>query len=268
MRLILIAPYQNPAVNWGFILRELVDKMKKKGALEGVEVDIDEGYFIDSPSEKRDEEFLANISVGIINKVKEYSEMDKYDAIVLTGAIDPGFVGARVVSKIPISGALHSAVHVASLIGRRFSEIHTVPSSSLMIRRYAEIYGFSHKLASVRMCGHTSTEIYGLIDKYKDNKEERFKDPELKKIIDDITAQSIAAIEKDRSDSLILGCEPLQLLADPVRQRLDEAGYNEIPIICELPAGVEMARVMVNMRLIQVPRAYPGAALKAKPEYW
>ena len=211
---------------------------------------------------------MANISVGVIKKVKEYSEMDKYDAIVLTGSIDPGFVGARVVSKIPVSGALHSTMHVASLVGRRFSEIHTVPSSSLMVRRYAEIYGFSHKLVSVRMCGHTTTEMYKLIMKYKDNKEGRFKDPELEKIVDDVTDQGIAAVEKDRADSLILGCEPLQLFEEPVRQRLNEAGYDEIPIICELPAGVEMAKAMVNMKLVQVPRAYPSAALKVGPEYW
>ena len=128
MKLILIPPYQNPMVNWGFILREFVAKLEKKGQLEGFEVDVDEGYFIESTSEKRDEEVLALISIGIIKKVKEYSEMGKYDAIVLTGAIDPGFVAARLISKIPVTGAVHSGLHVASLIGERCSHIHTVTS--------------------------------------------------------------------------------------------------------------------------------------------
>ena len=55
MKLIAIPPYQNPVINWGFILSELVGDYDKKGQLEGVEVDVDEGYFKDSPSEKRDE---------------------------------------------------------------------------------------------------------------------------------------------------------------------------------------------------------------------
>jgi len=38
MRLVLIAPYQNPSVNWGWILHEVVDDYRKKGQLEGVEV--------------------------------------------------------------------------------------------------------------------------------------------------------------------------------------------------------------------------------------
>ena len=44
MRLIVVPPYQNPIMNWGFVLRELVAKLEKKGQLNGVEVDIDEGY--------------------------------------------------------------------------------------------------------------------------------------------------------------------------------------------------------------------------------
>jgi len=101
-----------------------------------------------------------------------------------------------------------------------------------------------------------------------EKKEERIKLLGLKKIIDDITTQCIAAIEKDRADSLILSCEPVQTFEDDVRQRLDEAGYQEIPIITMLSAGVEMAKAMVNMKLLQTARAYPSATLKAKPEYW
>ena len=43
MKLILIAPYQNPAVNWGFILHEMVDKMEEKGALKGVRLTLTKG---------------------------------------------------------------------------------------------------------------------------------------------------------------------------------------------------------------------------------
>jgi allantoin racemase len=266
MRLILIPPYLNPIINWDFVLRELVADLEKKGALKGVEIDIDEGYLIDNATEKRDEEVLALISVGVVKKVREYAETDKYDAIVLTGAIEPGFAASRVASKIPVTGAVHSAVHVASLIGDRFSVIHTVASSSRIIRQCAERYGLNHKLASVRFCGNSSTYMYGFLSKYQ--KEERTKVPEVRKIVDDIMDQCIAAIEKDRADSLIIGCEPLMTFKDDVRQRLDDGGYSEIPIISELAAGVEMAKAMVNMKLTQAPRAYPSADLEAKPEYW
>ena len=89
----------------------------------------------------------------------------------------------------------------------------------------------------------------------------------MKKLIDDIVEYCIKAVEEDRSDSLILGCTPLQCFEDEVRERLDESGYNEIQLICEFSAAVEMAKAMVNLKLVQAPRAYPSVFLKAKPEF-
>jgi len=48
MRFAIIPPYQNPAVNWGFVLHDLVADLRKKGALEGIKVDVDEGYLVES----------------------------------------------------------------------------------------------------------------------------------------------------------------------------------------------------------------------------
>jgi len=269
MRLVAIPPYRNPAVNWGWVLRHLVDDYRKTGALNGIEVDVDDGYLVDSTSETRDEEILAIINVGIINKVKEYGAAGKYDGIVLTGGIDPGFIAARVVlqDKLPVTGAIHAALHVASLVGERTSEIHTVPSSSLIVRHLAERYGFGDKLVAVRIPWHTSTEAYRILEKYQSSWAERLNDPALGKIMDDMAKECIAAIEENRADSLIFACEHLQACADGVRQRLDKAGYHEIPIIRALPAGIEMAAAMANMKLLQAARAYPGHHLKAAPKY-
>ena len=269
MKLVVIPPFKGKGVNYTpikghFMVRELIANMEKKGQLEGVEIDIDAGY-TKSTGESRDEEVLANITVGFLQKVKEYSEMGKYDAIVAQGSIEPGFFAGRMISKIPIAFALHSAVHIASLIGDRFSIIELTDPMARIIRHHVENYGLSHKLVSVRTIGRSSTYMGRFISKYK--KEERIKVPELRKAIDDTVAQCIMAIEKDRADSLILGCPPLQYLEGELRQGLDDTGYSEIQLICELSAAVEMAKSMVNMKLIQAPRAYPSDNLKAKPEF-
>jgi len=269
MKLIVIPPYRNvknfDPKEGQFLARELVDNMKKKGQLEGVELDIDDAYPTEHTAQNRDEEVLANIAVGVIKKVREYSEMGKYDAIVTYGSIEPGFFAARLVSKIPIACAVHSSVHVASLIGDRFTIIDATDPQAQIIRHYVQLYGLSHKLASVRYVSYSSTTMMGFVRTYK--KEERVKVPEVKKFVDDITAQCIKAIEADRVDSIIIGCIPLQCFEDEVRQELDKAGYEEIQLICEFSAAVEMAKSMVNMKLIQSPRAYPSDSLKAKPEF-
>lgn len=268
MKLIDIPPYRS--VNYTperghYLVAEIIENMRKKGQLEGVEIDIDDGYPTDHTAETRDEEILANITPGFLKRVREVSEMGKYDAIVTSGSIEPGFFAGRMISKIPIAFCVHSAVHVASLIGERVSIIELTDPMAPIIRHYVQLYGFGDKLASVRTISRSSKYMMGFILKYK--KEERMKVPEVQKFMNDIVSHCIKAIEKDRVDSLILGCPPLQCFEDEIRHALDEAGYGEIQLICELPAAVEMAKAMVNMKLIQAPRAYPRDALKAKPEF-
>jgi Asp/Glu/hydantoin racemase len=268
MRLIAVPPYQNPNINWVFILRELLTSMRKKGQLEGVEVDIDEGYFTPSTSESRDEESRAVMSAGLISKVKEYSKLGKHQAVVFTGGSDPSFPASRLASSIPVTASLHSCLVIASLIGEWCGQINLTASSALAVRHAAESYGFGHKLASVRYVNYSTSYIYRFLLKYKDNWENRFADPDIDRIVKDLTAQCVAAIEKDRVDTLIVSVEPIQALEEEIRRRLDAAGYDEIPIICGFSAALQLARAMVDMKLIQTPRAYPGPNLKAKPEHY
>ena len=141
------------------------------------------------------------------------------------------------------------------------------------VRQYAQMTGFDHKLVSARGCGHTAPEMYGALVKYRDKKEERASAPELRNIIDDITAQAIAAIEKERADSVILGVEPMNVLEEEIRKKLDEAGYEEIALFGYVAAAVEMAKTLVSMKLVKAARANPnfstawGRSIKAKPEY-
>jgi Asp/Glu/hydantoin racemase len=107
--------------------------------------------------------------------------------------------------------------------------------------------------------------MLGLLRRYK--RDERAKAREVKKFIAGLMDQCKRAIETDRSDSLILGCPPLQCFEDEIREALRGAGYGEIQVISELPAAVEMAKAMVNMKVIQAPRAYPSDALRVKPEF-
>jgi Asp/Glu/hydantoin racemase len=103
------------------------------------------------------------------------------------------------------------------------------------------------------------------VKKYK--KEERSKVPEVEKLVATLTTQCIVAIEEDSVDTIIFGCPAVQVYIDEVRQELDKKGFSEVPIINGLYAAVEMAKALVNMKLTQVPRAYPSDALKVRPAF-
>ena len=266
MKLIVIPPYRG--MNWSpaeghYMLRPLVDNMQKRGQLEGVEIIIDEGHPLEQSTESRDEAVYADITAGFLNRIKMYGDGDRFDAIVSSGGSDLGFYGARLSSKIPVSYSIHAAVHVASLIGDRFSILSSAYPSALNARRSAENYGLGKKIASSRHLSYSTTNIAGVVRK---KIEGQMSAPEVSKFIDDVTAQCIMAIEEDRADCILFLNPGLQCFEDEVRQRLNESGYSEIQIICALSAAVEMAKAMVNMKLTQSPIAYPGPSLKAVPK--
>jgi Asp/Glu/hydantoin racemase len=264
VKLIVIPPYKNAAVNMTYVITESVAKLKQKNPSNGDEIVVDQGYPLAEHTEARDAEFLARITPGFLQKVREYSDRGTFDAIVSTGFLDPGFEAARTISRIPVAGALHSSLLTASLIGKRTGIIIGTMPLALAVRQVAESYGLGHKLASLRSYGHATTKLLKLIDVHKHR---FFETPEAGRITEDIVRQCVTAITADRVDSLILGCEPTEFWEDEVRKQLDAAGYDEIPLICPMPACVQMAKAMVSMQLKQTHRAYPTDRLKAQPEY-
>ncbi|MFH1490468.1 MAG: aspartate/glutamate racemase family protein [Pseudomonadota bacterium] len=263
MKILILPPYQNKNGYTYCQARELMENLEKKGQITREEYVIDEGYFVDWMEERRDAEFLANISLGIIRKVKGYSRTGEVDAIVSMGSMEPAFYPAREICDIPYMGALHSALHAASLLGERCSVIEATDPQAQLARRHARMYGFDAKMVSARHAGHSSS----LMGKYIDEtpKAERADVPEVRKIIDDIVGQCVAAVEHDGADAVILSCMPLQVFEDEVRRDFDRAGFEAIPVICELSASVAMAKAVAGMALSQARVAHPRSDTAIKP---
>jgi Asp/Glu/hydantoin racemase len=270
MRIIDIPPYQRAGVNYDpaeghFMMKDLIASMRAKGQLDGVEIDIDEGEPTAHGEESRDDDVVANIAVGIVNRVKAVCALGKYDAVITQAGIEPGFLAAKTVSTLPIAYPVHSAVHFASMLGEKFCVLTTTDAQAMIVRRNVQLYGLSHKMTSARYVSRSSTFTMALVRKYP--KAQRRNAPEVKEFAGAIVNQFIRAIEDEGVDSVIIGSPHQQCFLDEVREGLDIAGYQEINLIGAFPAAVEMARAMVNMKLSQSPRAYPNDKLKAKPAF-
>lgn len=263
MKLLILPPYQNENRFTYAQARELMENLEKKGQITRDEYVIDEGYFVEWMEERRDSEFLANISLGIIRKVKEYSQKGGVDAIVSMGSMEPAFFPAREICDIPFLGALHSALHVASLLGDRCTVIEATDPQAVLVRRHARMYGLDQKLASARHVGYSSSEMGKFVAAHP--KEERGSVPQVRAMVRDIVAQCVAAVEEDRADCLILSCMPLQVFEDEVSREFQAAGYGDIPLICELSASVAMAGALVGMGLAQARVANPRSDTRIKP---
>jgi Asp/Glu/hydantoin racemase len=270
LRIIDIPPYRRAGVNYSpveghFMMRELISNLRAKGQLDGVEIDIDEGEPTDHGAETRDEVVVANIAVGVVKRVQAVCAIGKYDAIITQAGIEPGFLAARTASTLPIAYPVHSALHLASLLGEKCSVLTTTDAQSQIVRRNAQLYGLSHKVTSVRYVSRSSSYTMALVRKYP--KAERGNAPAVRELVGSIVDQFVRAIEGEGVDCVIIGSPHQQCFLDEVREGLDAAGYQEIRLIGAFAAAVEMARAMVNMRLMQAPRAYPSDALKAKPAF-
>ena len=261
MKLIIVPAFrikEDPPEVGDFYVRELLAEMEKQKALDGVEVDVDIGT-----PRRWTEGSTAAMPENILKRVKMYCDGSKYDAIVTTNGGDYGLEAARTISKVPVTGVVHSAIHVASLIGERFTVLYAEDKSALLVRRLVEGYGLGHKLAGARSFDAKNPDMWETLRKFK--KGERGKTPKGEKIIASIVGQCIKGIEEDRADSVVLVGPHHSCFSDEVRQQLDEKGYGEIPLVLGVPAAVEMAKALVKMRLMQAARAYPSKALKARP---
>lgn len=225
---------------------ELLDEMEELGLLSGIDWDYDPGPKGPLVETRED---LMEVSWGVLQRVRAVSESGLYDAIVIQGFLDPVLYAAREVASVPVLGCGNSAVHIASLLGHRFSILDTLESMAIVIRENNRLYEFNHKLASVRSIEFPVREVM---------RKER-----LGELVNAMEREAIAAIEKDGADTLILGCTALSWLVPHVRKRLQEKTIHA-PVVEPIHCAVTLARSLVQMRLNHSRLAYPSAAPKER----
>ena len=97
------------------------------------------------------------------------------DAIIIDCMGDPGMKVAREMVSIPVLGPAETSMHVAAMLGHRFSVVTVLDAVVPMLENLATVYGVGGKLASVRSigipvlglsrlcrCDHRSPECQGL----------------------------------------------------------------------------------------------------------
>jgi hypothetical protein len=98
-----------------------LEQIRTEGFLDGISYNLDSGdpNFPVNPV-KLSRGILSYSVPYILRIVSRCNETNDSDAIVIMGFLDPGFHEARELSKIPVIGACHSAVHLASIIKKIF----------------------------------------------------------------------------------------------------------------------------------------------------
>ena len=114
----------------------------------------------DSYVETREE--FAIVGAARLPIVRAACESGRFDAIVMLGGGDPGVTEAREIGRrynIPVTGCALAQMHIATMLGNRFSvidisEVHNMHYYNLVVQ-----YRFTEKCASIAL--YTTTIFSG-----------------------------------------------------------------------------------------------------------
>src|SRR3990172_8800224 len=98
------------------------------------------------------EEF-CHVAAARLPIVREACESGKYNAIVLLGGGEPGFQESREIARrygIPVTSCAFSQMHVASMIGNKFSIIDLAENHSSYYASLVVQHRFTERVASIR----------------------------------------------------------------------------------------------------------------------
>ena len=152
---------------------------------------------------------------------------EKFDAIIIAAFPDPGLIPAKEISTIPVVGIEEAALHVAAMLGARFSVMTTLKQRVPSKREHVYMRGLEHFLASVRSLGQPTAE--------------NDADPEgtKKKVVE----EGKKAIKDDGAEVIILGCAGMAGYTSDIETELG------VPVIDPASVALKIAEGFVDLGL-------------------
>lgn len=172
------------------------------------------------------------------------------DAVIIDCMGDPGLRPARETVTIPVLGPCQTAMHVAAMLGHRFSVITVLRRLRASFENQAAVHGLSTRMASCRAVDIPVLEL----------------ESDLVATRAALVEEAVKAIEQDGAEAVIFGCTGLLGCAGAVREGLLARGI-DIPVVDPIPTAVNMAAALVRSGLSQSRLTYPLPPEKPMPGY-
>jgi len=165
---------------------------------------------------------VCNEIIGLTEQNK-----DQFDAIIINCFGDPCIEAARETSDIPVLGPGETSMHIACLLGHKFSVISPTRKTALQVELNAKKIGLNDRLAAV-----IPLEISVL---------DLEKAPE--KTVEIIVDKAKETINKDGADVIVLGCTAIAYWAEEIQKKLN------VPVIEPASTTLKVAEALVNLNL-------------------
>jgi len=263
-RFLLMPPYRLPTDSkWGFQTNILATDRPKEERLKNYELvapylkdvdwDLHPGavpLYGDWPVETREE--FAYAAASRLKDVREACETGKYNAIVLMGGGDPGYLESREICRnygMVCTANGHSQMLVATMLGERFSVIDIAGVHNVYYRDVIHRYGLQDRCASIRNIGFRLPRPGLASEMLINNELEKARNGERSAAVDNAIDQAEAAVREDGAEVITLGCSGVFWLQPYIKKGLEERGWDGVPVLEGYSASIEHAKLLVNLGL-------------------
>ena len=247
--------------------QRLMNYENVKHLLEDVEWDYDPGPLApygDWPVENREEFCL--VAAARLPIVRKACESGKYNAIVLLGGGEPGFIEAREIArqyKIPVTANAFSQMHIASMLGNKFSIIDFAESHNMFYYDLVVRHRFTERCASIRNINYYHARPGHEDESTIADEREKALRGETSEAVDRAVKEAIAAIEEDGAEVITFGCSDVFWLQTFLQKRLNELGW-EVPVLEGYSCAIVLAKLFVDLGINASGLAFPSD----RPKRW
>ncbi len=237
--------------------------------LEDVEWELDEGPptgYGDWAVENREE--FAWVAAARLPIVKKACKSGKYNGIVLLGGGEPGFLESREICRphnVAVTSCAFSQMHVASMLGRKFSVIDFAEPHNMYYSNLIMQHGFDRRCASIRNIGYYHPRPG--YENEPDLVDERKKAVagERSVAVEKAVAAAEAALEEDGAEAITFGCSGSFWLQPFVQEGLNERGW-EVPVVEGYGCAIGLAKMMVDLGINASGITFPGDRPRRSPK--
>lgn len=174
----------------------------------------------------------------------EKAEAEGYDGAIIYCFGDPGLRAAKEKLNIPVVGINEPAVHLASMLGNRFSIMAVGPDTvnRAMLMDNVLLYGLEGRCASIRFLSMSVLDL------------ETQKDKQARRLFEEATR----AVEEDGADTIVLGCGSMFGVEEKVRNELD------VPVVVPGPVALRTCEALIDLGLAQSRRFFAAPPSKKR----
>jgi len=169
------------------------------------------------------EEYIA--AAAIIEEVARRQE--EYDAFILACYSDPGLYACREITDKPVLGIAESSMHLASLLGHKFSIVTIMPRVKPLLENLVRLVGLESKCASIRCTDLTVLEIE--------------ETPE--RAVEELIVAAKKDIAEDGAEVICLGCAGMGLLDKRIQEAVG------VPVLDGTVSAVKIAEAFYDYGL-------------------